>query len=135
MQFPKVLAALVSVASFSSAAPTQQLAKRELGGVLICQGVNATGPCHYEVYSMQDCHDLPDNLSGNAATFAPDGDSFYCYPRVGHCSDICTSPTGCTFGAVNFSSPVKYDLTSIQWNTLIQAFHCYENTTSTAASR
>ncbi|KAK8049862.1 hypothetical protein PG994_011592 [Apiospora phragmitis] len=133
MQFPTILAALVAAACFSSAAPTQQLAKRD-SEVLICQGVNATGPCHYEVYSMSDCHDLPANLSGNAATFAPDGDNFYCYPRVGHCSDICTSPTGCTFGAVSFSSPVKYDLTSIQWNTLIEAFHCYENTTSTAAS-
>ncbi|KAK7970410.1 hypothetical protein PG996_001161 [Apiospora saccharicola] len=132
MQFRTTITALIAAANFSSAAPTQQLAKRELGGVLICQGVNATGPCHYEVYSLQECHDLPANLSDNAATFAPDGDNFYCYPRVGHCSDICTSPTGCTFGAVSFSSSVKYDLTSIQWNTLIESFTCYENSTSTA---
>lgn len=50
----------------------------------------------------------------------------------GACSAICRSPTGCTFGAVSFASPVKYDLASIQWDKLIQSFTCYENSTATA---
>ncbi|KAH8203394.1 hypothetical protein TruAng_002489 [Truncatella angustata] len=122
-----VLAAVVSI----SAAPTTGMTKREIGGVLICHGANATGDCHYEVYSLQDCHDLPAGLSGNASTFAPDGDAFFCYPRAGNCSQICTSPTGCTFGAVSFYNPVKYDLSSIKWDTLIKSFSCHLNATTT----
>ncbi|ORY69738.1 uncharacterized protein BCR38DRAFT_419960 [Pseudomassariella vexata] len=132
MQFSTILPILLAAAVSTSAAPTANIAKREIGGVLICQGVNATGTCAYSAYTMEDCHDLPDNLSGNAATFAPDGDNFYCYPKAGKCADICTSPTGCTFGAVSFDSPVKYDLTSIKWQTLLKSFTCHLNTTTTA---
>ncbi|KAF7532683.1 hypothetical protein G7054_g7754 [Neopestalotiopsis clavispora] len=146
MQLSTIIASVLVSAASISAAPTAQIAKREAGGikslkrvnadpsfkqVLICQGANATGNCHYEVYTMQECHDLPTDLQRNASTFAPDGDNFYCYPRAGNCSQICTSPTGCTFGAVSFDSPVKYDLSSIQWDNLIGAFSCHLNETST----
>ncbi|KAF3016489.1 hypothetical protein E8E14_010049 [Neopestalotiopsis sp. 37M] len=131
MQLSTIIASVLVSAAAISAAPTAQIAKREAGGVLICQGANATGNCHYEVYTMQECHDLPADLQRNASTFAPDGDNFYCYPRAGNCSQICTSPTGCTFGAVSFDSPVKYDLSSIQWDNLIGAFSCHLNETST----
>ncbi|KAI0180177.1 hypothetical protein GGR52DRAFT_568931 [Hypoxylon sp. FL1284] len=100
--------------------------------VLMCNGANATGTCHYEVYSMRDCHDMPDGFSENTKTFAPDGDAFYCWPKVGHCDDICTSPTGCTFGAVSFYNPVKWDLSTIQWDGLIQSFECALNETGSA---
>lgn len=132
MQLSTILASVLAAAVSVSAAPTANIAKREIGGILICQGVNATGPCHYDKYTMDECHDLPSNLAGNASTFAPDGDGFYCNPTVGRCSDICTSPTGCTFGNVNFYTPVKYDLTSIKWQNLIQSFRCHLNTTSTS---
>lgn len=131
MQISTILASVLASAAFVSAAPTSEMPKREAGGVLICQGANATGNCHYEVYTMSECHDLPADLQRNASTFAPDGDNFYCYPRAGNCSQICTSPTGCTFGAVSFSSPVKYDLSTIQWDNLIGAFSCHLNETST----
>ncbi|KAK7749304.1 hypothetical protein SLS62_008273 [Diatrype stigma] len=112
--------------------PTEQLPKREVGGVLICQGANATGPCIHDVYSLEECHDLPLDLQRNAATFAPDGEGFYCYPRAGNCSQICTSPTGCTFGAVDFYNPRKWDLTAIHWEALLGSFTCYLNETTTA---
>ncbi|KAI0128905.1 hypothetical protein BJ170DRAFT_594726 [Xylariales sp. AK1849] len=132
MQFSTIFTSALAAAISVSAAPTNSIAKRDVGGVLICQGVNATGSCDYEQYTMDECHDLPADLSGNAATFAPDGDNFYCYPKAGSCSEICTSPTGCTFGAVDFNSAVKYDLTSIQWNNLLKSFTCHLNQTATA---
>jgi hypothetical protein len=52
----------------------------------------------------------------------------------GSCEDICTSPTGCTFGAVDFYNPVKYDLTTINWQNLIGSFYCYMNTTTTTTA-
>jgi hypothetical protein len=102
MQISTILAGVLATVVSISAAPTIGLAKREIGGVcqptmslqttghmsniraqvLICHGANATGNCHYEVYSLEECHDLPAGLSANASTFAPDGDSFFCYPRV-----------------------------------------------------
>ena len=52
------------------------------GQVLICNGANAQGHCEYAVYPLETCHDLPPTLVNNAATFAPDGDGFYCYPYL-----------------------------------------------------
>ena len=52
----------------------------------------------------------------------------------GNCSEICTSPTGCTFGAVDFYNPRKWDLTAIRWQNLLGSFTCYLNETSTSAS-
>lgn len=48
--------------------------------VLICNGPNATGYCEYEQYELEKCFDLKAPLFQNSSTFAPDGDSFYCYP-------------------------------------------------------
>lgn len=55
--------------------------------VLICNGANATGNCDYSVYNIstvenRTCYDMPTGYYENAATFAPDGEPFYCYPRV-----------------------------------------------------
>lgn len=133
MQLLAALTGLLATAVSISALPAAGVVKRELGGVLICQGANATGACHYEQYSLDECHDLPTEMSANASTFAPDGDNFYCYPTAGNCSQICTSPTGCTFGAVTFSSPEKYDLGLKNWTNLIGSFTCHENTTTTAS--
>ncbi|KAI0847901.1 hypothetical protein F5Y00DRAFT_107084 [Daldinia vernicosa] len=132
MHFSSIITSLIAAATCISALPAPQLAKRDMGGVLICNGANATGTCHYEVYSMHDCHELPDGLINNAKTFAPDGDAFYCWPKVGRCDQICTSPTGCTFGAVSFYNPVKWDLSTIKWDTLITSFECALNQTTKA---
>ncbi|KAI2639757.1 hypothetical protein GGS26DRAFT_283219 [Hypomontagnella submonticulosa] len=132
MQLLPLITSLVAVATYVSALPTELLAKREIGGILICNGANATGACRYDVYSMNDCHDMPEGFSGSTKTFAPDGDRFFCFPKVGRCDEICTSPTGCTFGSVDFNSPVKYDLSKIQWDHLIESFRCNLNETTTA---
>ncbi|KAI1212896.1 uncharacterized protein F4807DRAFT_303929 [Annulohypoxylon truncatum] len=132
MQLIAIITSIVAAVTCVSARGRPPLAKREIGGVLICNGANATGACHYEVYSLQDCHNMPEGFSGNTKTFAPDGDAFYCYPKVGQCDDICTSPTGCTFGAVSFYNPVKWDLSSIKWDHLIESFDCYQNQTTKA---
>ncbi|PHH69224.1 hypothetical protein CDD83_5796 [Cordyceps sp. RAO-2017] len=95
------------------------------GQVLICTGANATGQCSYRVYEMDKCQQLAAPFHRNAATFAPDGDAFACYPRVTNCGDVCMSPTGCTFGAVNFSYPHKYDLRAIRWDKLLSSFSCF----------
>ncbi|KAH9898948.1 hypothetical protein F4778DRAFT_178343 [Xylariomycetidae sp. FL2044] len=134
MQFFTTIISLVIAATWATAFPRRHMAKREVGGVTICSGANATGTCHYEVYSMNECHDLPAELSGDARTFAPDNSGFFCYPHVGSCADICTSPTGCTFGAVDYYNPVKSDLATIQWDHLIQSFDCHLNVTTTAAA-
>ena len=101
----------------------------------MCTGVNATGTCHYEVYEMKKCHQLPEPYYKNINTFAPDGEHFACYPRASGCDDICRSPTGCTFGAVDFNYEHKYDLKAIQWNTIFKSFDCslkkgYTNSTA-----
>ena len=80
---------------------------------------------------MGECHNLEKPYLQNTATFAPDGEAFECFPRVGNCSSICTSPTGCTFGAVDFKYEHKYNLTAIEWNKLIASFECNKKTTST----
>ncbi|KAI1337931.1 hypothetical protein F5Y15DRAFT_417370 [Xylariaceae sp. FL0016] len=131
MQLSQIMTGLVAVAVCVTALPTSSLAKREEGGVLLCQGADATGTCHYEVYSLEDCHDVPDGFSKNTKTFAPDGDDFYCWPRVGTCADVCMSPTGCTFGgALYFSHPAKYNLSEIAWDTSLMSFDCHKNATS-----
>ncbi|KAI6092576.1 hypothetical protein F4821DRAFT_254025 [Hypoxylon rubiginosum] len=132
MQLFTTITSLVAAATCVSARGIPTLPKRDVGGVLICSGANATGACHYEVYSMQDCHNMPDGFSAATKTFAPDGDAFYCWPKIGTCNQTCTSPTGCTFGGVSFYNPVKWDLSSIQWDTRIQSFECALNSTSSA---
>ncbi|EHK41434.1 hypothetical protein TRIATDRAFT_259330 [Trichoderma atroviride IMI 206040] len=92
--------------------------------VLLCTGANATGTCSYSVYELKTCHQLPAPFHHNTSTFAPDGEDFECFPRIGDCGSICTSPTGCTFGAVDFSYKNKFNLGAIKWNTLISSFDC-----------
>jgi len=131
-----VITAIIAAATCVSALPkpTIPIAKREVGGVLICQGANATGDCHYETYTMNECHDVPEAFYQNTRTFAPDGDGFYCWPRVSRCSDICRSPTGCTFGgAFYFENPAKYDLSKLSWQKSLASFDCHKNITDVAA--
>lgn len=92
----------------------------------MCTGANATGKCRYQVYAMDTCHQLEKPWYRNVKTFAPDGDAFACYPRVTNCGDVCFSPTGCTFGAVDFGYHNKYDLGAIQWDTLLSSFSCFQ---------
>ncbi|KAL2133685.1 hypothetical protein VTI74DRAFT_1913 [Chaetomium olivicolor] len=106
--------------------------RRELGGVLICNEPNAQGHWEYAVYEFNKCYDLPPGLRNNAATFAPDGDAFFCYPYAKECSDICLTPSGCTRGAVSFYWEHKFNLTTVGWNTLIGSFVCHRNQTSSS---
>ncbi|KAL7626611.1 hypothetical protein AAE478_003384 [Parahypoxylon ruwenzoriense] len=134
MQFLAIITSIIAAATCAAALPQPSLAKREVGGILMCKGANATGECHYEVYSMRECHNMPEGFSANTKTFAPDGDNFFCWPRVGQCEEICTSPTGCTFGAVDFYNPIKWDLSTIQWDHLIESFSCQLNQTTTTTT-
>lgn len=115
------LLSTILLATASSASP---FGKREVGGVLICTGANATGQCSHQVYTMEECHQLPAPYYQNTNTFAPDGEAFSCFPRVYDCGGICKSPTGCTFGGVDFAYENKYNLGAIQWDTLIKSFDC-----------
>ncbi|UKZ51568.1 hypothetical protein TrVGV298_005328 [Trichoderma virens] len=121
MKFTTIVAAAVSSAIAVSGTPIE---KREIGGVLLCTGANATGTCNYEVYKLDTCHQLKAPFHQNTSTFAPDGEDFECFPRIGNCGSICTSPTGCTFGSVDFNYEHKFDLGAIQWNNLISSFDC-----------
>ncbi|KAK5989908.1 hypothetical protein PT974_08171 [Cladobotryum mycophilum] len=116
--------AVTTVLSSFLAVSAGPIRKRELGGVLICTGANATGACDYKVYEMNKCHQLEAPFYENVGTFAPDGEPFFCFPRIGNCGSICTSPTGCTFGAVNFTYEHKYDIAAIKWNTYFRSFDC-----------
>ncbi|KAJ4325309.1 hypothetical protein N0V84_003530 [Fusarium piperis] len=113
----------------TSAVSAWPLHKRAMGGILICTGANATETCHYEVYKLEKCHQLPPPYYKNVKTFAPDGENFACYPRVYDCGGICKSPTGCTFGKVDFNYEHKYNISAIGWDTLFQSFDCFEKRT------
>ncbi|KAH7629036.1 hypothetical protein B0T09DRAFT_149935 [Sordaria sp. MPI-SDFR-AT-0083] len=63
----------------SNALPLQA---RALGGILICNGPNATQPCAYSVYEMETCYNLPAPFFRNASTFALDEGGWYCYPYM-----------------------------------------------------
>ncbi|KAI0166243.1 hypothetical protein GGR57DRAFT_496516 [Xylariaceae sp. FL1272] len=129
--FTTFLAAATCVSALPRGWP--KIEKRAMGGVLICTGANATGDCVYQDYTLEDCHDLPADFVRNTNTFAPDGDDFYCWPRVSSCSDICKSPTGCTFGtSFYFDNPHKFNLHSVSWDKSLASFDCHKNTTTTA---
>ncbi|KAI1175837.1 hypothetical protein F4777DRAFT_298607 [Nemania sp. FL0916] len=133
MQLSSVITTILAVGASVSALPKPTTAKRAVGGVLLCQGANATGDCLYETYTLEECYDVPDAFFQNTRTFAPDGDNFFCWPRVGKCADVCKSPTGCTFGgAFYFDNPHKYDLTAISWEKSLVSFDCHANETTTA---
>lgn len=74
---------------------------------------------------MKECQQLQAPFLTNTSTFAPDGESFYCFPRLTDCNGICTSPTGCTFGQVDFNYEHKYNLSAIGWNAYIRSFDCF----------
>lgn len=90
----------------------------------MCTGANATGTCSYDVYPLNKCNQLSAPFFENTKTFAPDGEAFQCYPRLFDCDGICKSPTGCTFGAVDFDYENKYDLGALKWDNLIRSFDC-----------
>ncbi|KAG7290279.1 hypothetical protein NEMBOFW57_000278 [Staphylotrichum longicolle] len=96
-----------------------------MGGVLICEKPHAQGHCEYAVYQLDTCYDLPPALINNAATFAPDGEAFYCNPYM--------SPQGCTMGPVSFDYVHKFNLTAVGWNKYITSFDCHRNQTGTQA--
>ncbi|PNY20897.1 uncharacterized protein TCAP_07301 [Tolypocladium capitatum] len=122
--------ALVAAAISTTAASASPIEKRELGGVLLCTGPNATGKCQHNVYQLDKCHQLRAPFYRSINTFAPDGEAFVCYPRVVDCGGICTSPTGCTFGAVGFAYAHKYNLSAIGWDVLFSSFDCSNRTHS-----
>ncbi|KAJ6782073.1 hypothetical protein PWT90_03151 [Aphanocladium album] len=93
--------------------------------VLVCNGPNATGECVYIKNKLGECTQLQAPFRTNSSTFAPDGDNFACFPRLTDCDTICKSPTGCTFGQVDFNYEHKFNLTAIGWNTLIRSFDCF----------
>lgn len=94
--------------------------------ILICTGPSATGSCAHETYELDACHNLTAPYAGDAATFAPDGEDFYCYPYLMACGGICRSPEGCTYGAVSFNTTAKFNLTAAGgWNELIESFECH----------
>ena len=90
----------------------------------MCTGANATGTCEHKTYELKTCHDLSAPFFENINTFAPDGEDFECFPRVTACNEICMSPTGCTFGAVDFNYEHKYNLSAISWDKLFRSFDC-----------
>ncbi|KAG5987411.1 hypothetical protein E4U43_005083 [Claviceps pusilla] len=120
MKFSSVAAALASAAAVI-ASPVE---KRQVGGVLLCTGVHGTGTCKYQVYPLNQCQQLPAPFYQNTRTFAVDDGDFECTPRLTNCGDICMSPTGCTFGAVDSNYQNKWDLGVIGWNTYITSFDC-----------
>lgn len=94
--------------------------------VLLCTGSNSTGTCKYGVYALEKCHQLDKPFYKNTKTFAVDGEDFACHPRLTDCNIPCNSPTGCTFGAVDFSYKNKFNLAAIQWNNRIASFECFK---------
>ncbi|KAF3769822.1 hypothetical protein M406DRAFT_320071 [Cryphonectria parasitica EP155] len=103
--------------------------KRQVGGVLICNGINATGECTHLVAEVGQCTNLTAPYYQNTSTFAPDGEEFYCYPYLFSCGGICKSPEGCTYGAVSYNTTAKTNFTAGGWNNLIESFTCYSGAT------
>ncbi|VUC32209.1 unnamed protein product [Clonostachys rosea] len=96
----------------------------DVGGVLICTEARGTGICTYANYEMGACNQLHEPYYHNVTTFAPDNTGFECFPRLMDCGVICKSPTGCTFGAVDYWYKNKWDLSAIGWDTLMSSFDC-----------
>ncbi|KAK3333563.1 hypothetical protein B0T19DRAFT_129391 [Cercophora scortea] len=119
------VASVVAAGGISSLARASKNERRELGGVLICNGANAQGRCQYNTYKLDTCYNLTAPYYRNASTFAPDGDGFYCYPYIMPCGGICMSPEGCTLGPVSFSYPYKFNLSAVGWDHYISSFDCH----------
>ncbi|KUI64878.1 hypothetical protein VM1G_00316 [Cytospora mali] len=117
------LLAVVTSAVITAANPIE---RRHVGGVLICNGPHATGNCTYEVYNINQCYNVSAPFYQNAATFAPDGEEFYCYPYIMDCGGICTSPEGCTLGGVSYNTTNRFNLTAFEgWDHYISSFTCH----------
>ncbi|KAK4092647.1 hypothetical protein Purlil1_3268 [Purpureocillium lilacinum] len=121
MRFFSFVTAVVASAIAVGASPVE---KRAVGGVLLCTGPNSTGICSYKVYELKKCHQLKAPFRVNTTTFAPDGEDFVCFPRAYDCGGLCTSPTGCTFGGVDFNYEHKYNLSAIGWGKSVASFDC-----------
>ncbi|UNI14036.1 hypothetical protein JDV02_000716 [Purpureocillium takamizusanense] len=117
-----VAAAMMASATAVGASPVE---KRAVGGVLLCTGPDSTGTCKHKVYPLKDCQQLKPPFHRNISTFAPDGEDFACFPRAYDCGGDCRSPTGCTFGAVDFNYAHKYNLSAIGWGTMVASFDCF----------
>ncbi|KIH90576.1 hypothetical protein SPBR_01100 [Sporothrix brasiliensis 5110] len=119
--------AVLAAATLAAASP---IAKREAGGILLCTGANATGTCNHSVYPLDTCVNITTPFLGNTNTFAPDGEAFACYPYGMPCGGICTSPEGCTLGAIDFDYEHKYNLSAVSWAG-VASFRCFTKTTTT----
>ncbi|CCC12028.1 unnamed protein product [Sordaria macrospora k-hell] len=113
----------------SNALPLQA---RALGGILICNGPNATQPCAYSVYEMETCYNLPAPFFRNASTFALDeGVGIVILTSSTRsinsmsCGEICTSPEGCTLGGVSSQYEHKFNLSAVGWDHYISSFECH----------
>ncbi|ROW04645.1 hypothetical protein VPNG_07427 [Cytospora leucostoma] len=125
------LALLTILTSALIAVIATPLQRRQIGGVLICNGAHATGNCTYQVYRLDTCHNLTAAYYRDAATFAPDGEEFYCYPYIQPCGGVCTSPEGCTAGALSYNTTDRFNLTALGgWDRYIAAFECHAGTAS-----
>lgn len=123
MHFLALVLTVLASAVMMAAKPVE---KRHIGGVLICTGAHATGNCTYGVYNLDRCYNMTATYMQNAATFAPDGEEFYCYPYIQPCGGICTSPEGCTAGAVSYNSTSRFNLTALGgWDHYISSFECH----------
>ncbi|KAK2073885.1 hypothetical protein P8C59_008129 [Phyllachora maydis] len=122
-----VIVLVLASACMSGANPIAQ--KRAVGGVLMCTGANSTGQCNHAVHPMDKCVNVTTALYHKVVTFAPDGEEFYCYPYENLCGvGICTSPEGCTLGAISYESPFKDNLTAVGWGQSVGSFECYQGT-------
>ncbi|ESA43294.1 hypothetical protein GE21DRAFT_4470 [Neurospora crassa] len=98
---------------------------RSLGGILICNGPNASQACAYNIYEMETCYNLPQQFFRNTNTFALDEGEWYCYPYIMSCREICTSPEGCTLGGVSSQYEHKFNLSAVGWDHYISSFECH----------
>ncbi|KAK3391747.1 hypothetical protein B0T20DRAFT_488628 [Sordaria brevicollis] len=104
-----------------------------VGGILICNGPNASPACIYDIYQMEICYDLPVPFLRNASTFVLDDGEWYCYPYIldptgqnsMSCGGICTSPEGCTLGGVSPQYEHRFNLSAVGWGHYISSFECH----------
>ncbi|KAI7781748.1 hypothetical protein LA080_014379 [Diaporthe eres] len=119
-----VYLAVLIAAVISMANPVE---KRAAGSVEICTGPEATGNCSTDSYELDICHNVTSEFSGNAGTFAPVDDGFYCFLYLTACGSKCTSPTGCPGGLITYDSPEKFNLAALApgWDRLFTSFECH----------
>ncbi|CAK7269673.1 hypothetical protein SEPCBS57363_003720 [Sporothrix epigloea] len=121
---------LFTILAAAAVATASPITKREPGGLLLCTGANSTGTCQYNVYPLDSCINITTPFTGSTNTFAPDGEAFACYPYAMPCGSICTSPEGCTLGAIDFNYEHKYNLSAVSW-AAVASFRCFTKNTIT----